>query len=134
MNRAFLCSAIEGVVSERGYDFSICEKSYYPTIVCRYPAAFMSQPEFVRQEGRNHGRITYNVSLRLARQGAKLTPKERNALLAEMEEQMTEIFIELSRDKSVAVVDNLTIKPLSEAVDVHGAVSLEANADVETIF
>jgi hypothetical protein len=134
MNRAILCSAIEEVVSRYGYDFTLNDKSYYPATICRYPAAFMLQPEFLRQEGRKHGRITYNVSLRLARQGAKLTPKERSELLAEMEGQMMEMFISISQTQRVAVVDKLTIKPLSETVDTHGAVAIEAKADIETIF
>ena len=134
MNRAFLCSAIEGLVSPYGYSFTLNDESYYPTTVCRYPAAFMSQPEFVSLEGRKHGRITYKVTLRLARQGAKLSAVERNRKLAEMEQQLTELFIELSQAERVAVVRNLTIKPTAAAIDSHGAMAMEAQATIETIF
>lgn len=133
MNRALLCSAIEGLVSKCGYEFYLNDKSYYPVTVCRYPAAFMSQPEFVSLEGRKRGRITYNVSLTLAQQGAKLSPQERNSLLAEMEQQLLQLFVELSQEASVAVVDNLTITPIA-VVDNHGAIAIEAKAKVETIF
>lgn len=134
MNRANLCSAIEGLASRYGYDFSLNDKSYYPTAICRYPAAFMLQPEFVAMEGRKHGRITYKVSLRLAKQAAKLSPKERNDMVAEMEQQMVDIFSELSLSPAVAVVKELTIKPLAEAIDIHGAMAIEAQAAIETIF
>ena len=94
----------------------------------------MSQPKFSSLEGRKHGRITYNVSLIVAQQGAKLSPTERNELYAEMEQQLLEIFVELSKEGLVAVVDNLTISPCAEAVDHHGAVAMEARAEIETIF
>ena len=134
MNRAFLCSAIEGLVSPYGYTFTLNDEAYYPTTICRYPAAFLSQPEFVSLEGRKRGRITYKVVLRLARQGAKLTAAERNIQRAEMEQQLAEIFIALSRAERVAVVRNLTIKPTTPAIDSHGAMAMEAQAEVETIF
>ena len=133
MNRALLCGAMEGLVSEYGYDFTLHDKSYYPTTISRYPAAFMSQPEFSSIEGRNHGRITYKISLTLARQAAKLTPAERNEVFNRMEEEMSKIFLELSQSDFVAVVKNLTIKTL-DGIDAHGAVATEAQAYVETIF
>ena len=134
MNRAILCSAIEGVVSKFGYDFTLNDDAYYPATLCRYPAAFLSQPKFVAMEGRKEGRITYKVSLYLAQQGAKLSPKGRNDLLAEMEEQMVNIFVELSQHKRIAVVRELTIKPLAGAIDQHGALTMVAEANIETIF
>ena len=67
-------------------------------------------------------------------QGAKLSPTERNELYAEMEQQLLEIFVELSKEGLVAVVDNLTISPCAEAIDHHGAVAMEARAEIETIF
>lgn len=94
----------------------------------------MLQPEFVSLEGRKHGRITYNVTLRLARHGAKLTAVERNEMIAEMEEQLMEMFVALSNKERVAVVEELTIAPCSESVDSHGAVAVEAKANVITIF
>lgn len=134
MNRAILCSAMEGVLSGLGYDLILDDKSHYPATICRYPAAFMPHPEFISQEGRHHGRITYKVSLRLAEQAAKLSPKERGERLADMEQQMVEIFTELSQAAVVAVVRELTIKPLAGVVDQHGAITIEALAEIETIF
>ena len=134
MNRAFLCSAIEGLVSQCGYHFKIGDKSHYPTTVCRSPAAFMTHPEFESIEGRRHGRITHKVTLKLAQQGAKLSSSERNALLNTMEEELLELFVALSKTERVAVVDKLTIAPCSEAIDAHGALAIEAEAYVTTIF
>lgn len=134
MNRTFLSGAIEGLASEYGYNFQQGDKSHYPTTVCRYPSAFLVQPEFVGIEGRNHGRITYHISLYLAKQGAKLSPAELNTTLDEMEQEMTNIFINLSKTERVAVVENLTITPASGIIDNHGALNLVAKANVTTIF
>ena len=134
MNRSFLCGAIEGLVSKCGYHFQLNDEAYYPTTVCHYPTAFMSQPEFVRMEGRNHGRITYKISLRFAHQGAKLSPQERNVVREEIEKQIVEIFVALSRTKQIAVVENLKISPATEAIDAHGALAMVAEAEVTTIF
>ena len=133
MNRTLLCSAIEGLVSKCGYNFQLSDKAYYPTTVCRYPAAFMLQPKFLSLEGRKHGRITYSVLLTLAQNGAKMSPSERNSTLSTMEEQAMNIFVELSQNEKVAVVENLTIVAHSE-IDTHGAISIEAEAQVVTIF
>ena len=134
MNRALLCSAIEGLVSQCGYEFYLNDESPYPTTVCRYPAAFLSQPQFESIEGQRHGRINYKVTLRLAQKGAKLSPSERNNLLDRMEKQMVTIFTKLSKKDAVAVVNELTIAPSSEVVDNHGAIAMVAKAVVETIF
>lgn len=134
MNRAILSSAIEGVVSSYGYEFNLNDSACYPTTVCRYPAAFMSQPEFSSIEGRKHGRITYSISLHLAQQGAKLSTAERNNILAEMEQQMLDIFTELSREECVAVVEGLQISSTSPTIDNHGALAIVGKAKVVTIF
>ena len=133
MNRAILCSAIEGLVSKVGYSFRLDDESCYPVTISRYPAAFMSRPDFVKMEGRQHGRITYKVSLTLAQQGAKLSPQERSERFARMEQEMIELFVELSKESCVAVVENLSITP-KEAVDAHGAIAITGEAEVETIF
>ena len=133
MNRTLLCSAIEGLVSKCGHNFQLSDEAYYPTTVCRYPAAFMSQPKFMSLEGRKHGRITYSVTLTLAKNGAKMSPEERNAALSTMEEQAMNIFVDLSQNDLVAVVENLTIAARGE-VDAHGAISIKAQAQVVTIF
>jgi hypothetical protein len=93
----------------------------------------MSHPKFKSLEGRKHGRITYSISLTLAKNGAKMSPSERNTTLATMEKQAINIFVELSQNEKVALVENLTIIARSE-VDSHGAISIEAEAEVETIF
>ena len=133
MNRALLCSAIEGLVSQCGYSYTSSNETHYPTTICCYPAAFMPQPEFHSLEGRKHGRITYKIALTLACQAAKLSPSKRNELFDQMEQQMTEIFLGLSQHEFVAVVKDLTIKPVEE-IDAHGAIAMKAQAYVETIF
>jgi hypothetical protein len=134
MNRTLLRSAMEGLVSRCGYHFQVNDEACYPTTVCRYPAAFMSQPKFVRMEGRNHGRITYNITLRFARQGAKLAPQERNSALEEMEQQMMEMFGKLSEREFVVAVEDLQIRHSSMTLTPHGEVATTATAKVITFF
>lgn len=45
-----------------------------------------------------------------------------------------EMFIDVSNDERVAVVEELTIAPCSGLIDSHGAVAVEAKANVITIF
>jgi hypothetical protein len=133
MNRAILCSAIEGLASKYGYSFQLNDESYYPVTTSRYPAAFLVRPEFVKIEGRQHGRVTYKISLILAQQGAKLSPQERSDRFGEMENQMIQLFVDLSQEPRVAVVDNLSITT-KDSVDTHGAIAVVGEAKVETIF
>jgi len=122
------------LVSEFGYNFMLDDIACYPTTVCHYPAAFMSQPQFQCMEGRKNGKITYAVSLQFAQQGAKLSPIEQNSLLQEMEQQMVEMFVQLSKEEGIAVVEELTITPASPTIDSHGALSIVGKARVVTIF
>lgn len=134
MNRAILCGAIEGAVSAVGYHFHPSAEGLYPVTISHYPAAVLFEPKFREIEGRNHGTIRYSVQLILARNGAKLSPSQRVAMLDEMEQDMLEIMMHLSQYDEVVAVDELTIEPSAERVDAHGAIALVAKADVVTIF
>ena len=134
MNRAFLQSAVEEVVSAYGYSFSVESQQRAPFHITAYPAAFMTQPKFNRQEGRRFGKITYDISLTLLHQGAKLSPTDRNSLYANMECELVDMFVELSQYDEVASVEELTIAPTSSPVDNHGAIAMVATAQITTIF
>lgn len=134
MNRALLQSAVEGVVSARGYTFSVESQERAPFHIAAYPAAFMVPPKFNKQEGRRFGKITYDISLTLLRQGAKLSPAGRSELRAEMESELVDMFVELSRHAQIAAVTDLTISPTSAPIDNHGAVAMVAKAQVTTLF
>ena len=134
MNCAYLRGAIEEAVSAYGYTLYQCAEQYSPATICHYPAAHLLPPEFCRIEGRQHGKITYSIELRLLEQGAKLSAEERNEKLSTMESHFVEIFSLLSEYERVASVEELTIKPATNEIDAHGAMTLVAKAEVVTIF
>ncbi len=133
MNCTYLRGAIEEAVSTCGYTLTEGAEHYLPTSICTYPAAHLLPPEFHSIEGRNHGKITYSIELRLFHQGAKLSPSERSERLDAMEVDMVEIFTLLSNYERVLSVEDLTIAPAS-TVDNHGAVAMVAKADIVTYF
>ena len=133
MNRAILSSAIEGAVSSYEYKFEEVPKSLYPCIIRYYTAVTLIEPEFLRMEGRKHGKITYSVTLHLDRNGAKLSPEERKQTLATMEQELVDIFLRLSKHQRIAGVEDLIIEPQPQ-LDNHGALSLVATAEVVTVF
>lgn len=133
MNRAILSSAIEEAVSAVGYNFAEYPERLYPCIVNVYPTVTLIEPEFRRMEGRKHGKITYFVTLHLDKIGVKLSFEERKRALAEMEQDMVDIFLRLSNHQRIASVEELFIEQPS-LTDEHGALSLVATAEVATIF
>lgn len=134
MNRALLQGAVEGVVSSRGYSFLVESQERATIQTTAYPAVVMAHPKFNKQEGRHFGKITYDISLTMLRRGAKLSPAERSELYAEMESELVDILVEVSRHPGVAAIGGLTIVPASHSVDTHGAVAMVATAQVTTLF
>ena len=134
MNRALLQGAVEGLVSAYGYTFLVEHKERAPFHITAYPAAFMAPPKFNKQEGRRFGKITYDISLVLMRQGAKLSSAERNERYADMERELVEMFVKLSKLPQIASVNDLTITPYTSTIDHHGAIAMVATAQVTTLF
>ena len=134
MNRALLQGAVEGLASAYGYTFLVESQERAPFHITAYPAAFMAPPKFNEQEGRRFGKITYDISLTLMRQGAKLSPAERNERYADMESELVEMFVKLSRLPQIAYGEALTITPHTSTIDHHGAIAMVATAQVTTLF
>lgn len=133
MNRAILSSAIEGAVSAVGYHFQELPKSLYPVVLPVASTATLIEPEFCRMEGRKHGRITYSVTLHLDCVGIKLSPEERTLALEQMEQQMVDIFLLLSRHQRIAAIEELSIEA-ADRINERGSLSMVATAEVATIF
>jgi hypothetical protein len=51
-----------------------------------------------------------------------------------MEEQMLNLFTNLSQNKDVAVIEKLSIASYPEVIDTHGAIAMEGVANVVTLF
>ena len=134
MNRKKLISAVQAICGSMGYEFRALDSSALSSGCQQMPAAVLIQPKFQSIEGRNHGRITYQTTLYLFKSGSRLSPAEQTELLAQMEEEMWEIFSKLSENKSVALVDKLQMEHSMHSMLGRGEIGLKANAEVEIIF
>lgn len=134
MNRKKIISAVQGICGSMGYEFRVSDSSALSAKSMAMPAAVLIEPKFHSIEGRNHGRITYRTTLYLFDSGFRLSAEERSNLLAQMENDMLDIFSQLSENKSVAVVDNLQLDHSMHSVLGRGELGLKATAEVEIIF
>ena len=113
MNRTYLLDAVESIAAENGYEFHSADDRYM---------------------GRNHGKITYSVTLHALDAGAKLSPAERNGAWAHLEHDLVDLFTALSKKSLVLAVENLAIRAADSTLTTHGEVSATATADVVTFF
>ena len=134
MNRRKLVSAVQAICGSMGYEFRALDSSALSASCQSMPAAVLIQPKFQSIEGRNHGRITYRTTLYLLKPGSRLSSAEQSDVLAQMEEDMLDIFSKLSENKSVALVDKLQMEYSIHSVLGRGEIGLKANAEVEIIF
>ena len=134
MNRRKLVSAVQAICGSMGYEFRALDSSALSASCQSMPAAVLIQPKFQSSEGRNHGRITYRTTLYLLKPGSRLSSAEQSDVLAQMEEDMLDIFSKLSENKSVALVDKLQMEHSIHSVLGRGEIGLKANAEVEIIF
>ena len=98
MNRTHLEGAAEALAAQQGYAFHTGPEDGMAHTVRSYPAAWLAPLELHAVEGRGHGRATYDMTLHLLSSGARLSPTERRAALARMEEPLLEIFAAPSLD------------------------------------
>lgn len=134
MNRSLLVDALRNIVAAKGYEFHSASPEHISSLVRSYPAALLPQPEFREMEGRNHGKITYRLTLYLMAAGAKLRPDAMTETFDALETDALEIFSELSSDGNVAAVEELTVTPQQRPLTSHGDVSVAVGADVVCIF
>ena len=134
MNRTRLLQAFEQKATADGYHFHSTDDRYIPQLVSAYPTLWLSPPKFESIEGRTHGTITYSVTAHALDAGAKLSPTERTARHAAMEDELLEIFSTLSEKDFVIAVENLTIKHSSQTLTSAGDVAATATAEVITFF
>lgn len=134
MNRTHLEGAAEALAAEQGYAFHTGPESDMAHTLRSYPAAWLAPLELHAVEGRGHGRATYDMTLHLLSSGARLSPPQRRAALARMEEQLLEIFASLSLDERVLAVEGLSIRPRTFALTPHGEISQTAAARIVTFF
>ena len=134
MNLSLLVDALRDIVAAKGYEFHSASPEHISSLVRSYPAALLPQPEFREMEGRNHGKITYRLTLYLMVAGVKIRPDDVTGTVDALENDALEIFSELSSDQYVAAVLDLTMTPMQRPMTSHGDVSLAVGADVVCVF
>ena len=134
MNRTHLEGAAEALAAQQGYAFHTGPEDGMAHTVRSYPAAWLAPLELHAVEGCGHGRATYDMTLHLLSSGARLSPTERRAALARMEEQLLEIFAALSLDERGLAVEGLSVRPRAFALTPHGEISQTAAARIVTFF
>ncbi|MEG1622349.1 MAG: hypothetical protein RR330_03140 [Alistipes sp.] len=134
MNRTLLERALQTRSEALGYRFCCAAEEYLPQSVSAYPAAWLKPPQLHAIEGRTGGRISFDVTLHLLHNGARLAAVARAQAWETMEEHLINIFTNLSNDPGVIAVEGLTIRPRTYALSNHGEISQTAEARVITFF
>lgn len=134
MTRATLEAAVQMVATARRYLFRSVPPEYASALVNRYPVALLLPIRFLAVEGRTHGKITYGVTLQLVHHVAKLSPEQRLSLMYTIENDVLDIFAEVSENAAVVAVEDLKIQPSSRPATAVGEVSMTATARVTLCF
>ncbi|MEG0789007.1 MAG: hypothetical protein RRY23_03550 [Alistipes sp.] len=134
MNRTPLEGAVEQIAKRLGYSFFAAQDDYMSQLVSCYPAAWLAPLKLHEIDGRQHGRISYDLTLHLMCLGTKLTVAQRTQAFADMESQLLSLFAELSLSPTVIAVTALEITPRTFAFTTHGELSQTATARIITFF
>lgn len=134
MNREKLINAFRQSATAKGYAFHTDEVRHMPHTIKKYPAVWLSPPEFQSMEGINHGSVVYAVRMHAMKEGAKMDAEAKVAAGIELEQSVVDIFCSLSDFDFVAEVDKLKIEHKSQTLTTHGEVGVTATAEVITIF
>lgn len=133
MNNSILVNALRDAARDAGYKLR-CADAERLTASGVYPAALLVPPAVHSAKGRRHGRIEYDVTLRLVDTGADLPPEERYPKRQKMENDALAIFTSLSQSERVIAVENLTVSQLPASASIHGETAVAAKARVITYF
>ncbi|MCH5330110.1 MAG: hypothetical protein J1E04_04020 [Alistipes sp.] len=134
MNNSALVEALREAASRKGYTLRCADADRLTPASSRFPAALLAPPVVHSARGRRHGRIEYDVTLRLSDLGADLPPEERYRLRQQIENDALEIFTSLSRHQRIIAVENLNITQLPFSASLHGEAAVTAKARVLTFF
>ena len=134
MNRKHLSDAFCALAEKHGCAFVEATPENIAARIAAYPVAWLEPAVLQSKTGRYHGRITYSVKLRIMHDGLRMSPAERCAALDAAEQQLLDIFTELSTDPRIACIDELTVAVSQFAFTPHGEIAATAEAQVETIY
>lgn len=133
MNRAQLVSALRSLSQNHGYSFVQLPATRLAEVK-NFPTAVIEPPTVASVDGREHGRISYNVTLHIFSLAAKCSNEERNTVQDKMESDLLEIFSQLSENERVIAVEELGLTPREFAFTTHGEISQTARATIVTYF
>ena len=134
MNRTALISALQQSCSLYGYNSRSLGKQSLTAQSPPLPAALICEPTFQSIEGRHHGRIVYELKLYLLCSAIHLSPEQRSATVAKVENDALEILSLLSESEKVAFIENLQIEPIAQSVVGRAEVGVLAQCNITTIF
>ena len=134
MNRQTVVHAFQQVAMAHGYEFYFDDEKQIPTLVSKYPAVWLAPLQFLKIEGRKHGKITYSVKVYAMFNDLKLWEPRRISKMQKLEEDLVQIFAEVSQYDGVVVVNDLKIKNESKGPTRHGELVMVATAEVVTFF
>lgn len=117
-----------------GYPFYCGDIAALPKDVRSFPAAWLELPRVQEVDGREHGRITYQVRLHLLRGVERHAPQQAGQVLQQMEREMLELFAGLSRAVEIIAVERLTVQPRYFGVSGKGDLAMTGDARVITWF
>lgn len=134
MNNSILVNAMRSAAAGAGYTLHCADSDRLTAASTRFPAALLSPPAVHSARGRRHGRIEYDLTLRLSDLGADLPPAERYTARQRMEKEALDIFTALTLKERIIAVENLTITHLPLSASIHGEIAVLAKARVVTCF
>ena len=134
MNRKNLVESIRRIATAQGYNFTSTATSHHAAAASSSPAMWLNPPQFVKMQGRNHGKMTYEVTLHALTNGAKTPPSEYDTHWTKLEGDLIRLFTSLSHEPQVIEIENLKIRNTSHTLASHGTIEATATAEVVTFF
>lgn len=134
MNNSSLVEAIRSAAAGAGYNLRCADNDRLSAVSAGFPAALLAPPAVHSARGRRHGRIEYDVTLRLSDLGADLPPEERYTARQKIENDALGIFTALSEAERIIAVENLTVSQLPASSSIHGEIAVLAKARILTFF
>lgn len=134
MNNSILVESLRQAAAAAGYGFRCSDSDRQTPADTGFPAALLAPPTLHSAQGRRHGRLAYDVVLRLSDIAADLPPQQRSAKRQKLEADALEIFTSLSEQPRIIAVENLTVAHQPLAASIHGETAVIAKARIHTFF
>lgn len=130
MNRTLLTDSLRTLCLNRGYSFRTAKEGSIIQPVTSLPMAWLTPPQLSEVEGINRRKESYTVTLHLIAESPKQGQDQIDSLRCSLEEQLLDIFAELSTREGVVVVEQLSIKLPTKPLTTIGEVAMSASAKV----